>query len=83
MRYAVYVTKGEPPTEKPVGMNDLLGIVETSNGPTMALKLAKRKPNTQLKKDTFNVGSPDFTHIGVWTMPRSNAPCELVLIEQL
>lgn len=72
MRYILERTQGEPPAEKPVGMNDILGIGEYVSAAN-ALKFMRPK---QAQKDAR------YTHLAVYTFPRGYADdCKLVLTE--
>jgi hypothetical protein len=73
MRYILSKFVGEPPAEKPVGMNDIVGIGEYMNADRAMRYLKRHVPDNPR---TFN--GKTATHVGLYEVPRTNEPCRLV-----
>ena len=73
MRYIIMRSKGTPPDEKPVGMNDIMAIGDYRS-PANALRYGfpvsddRREPSRR----------QGYTHVGVYTFPHGyDKPCVL------
>jgi hypothetical protein len=65
VRYIILRSKGTPPADLPVGMNDIMGIGEYKS-PTNALRYLFPE-NDDRREANRKQG---YTHIGVYSFPR-------------
>jgi hypothetical protein len=78
VRYILYQVVGEPPAERPVGMNDIVGIGNYMNAERAMRYLFDKRREYKL------VGGRKATHLGLYEVPEDYAkPDVLVLTKQL